>query len=111
MFSFLFSTLFATDQMTAPTTYNITKTIGQFLPFILIAVIFYFFIIRPQSKQRQLLSEMIKNLENGDKVITKGGIIGKISDISENFIILELHDGTKIKILKNAIISLMDEKE
>ncbi|MFA5075012.1 MAG: preprotein translocase subunit YajC [Candidatus Babeliales bacterium] len=111
MFTFLFSTLQAQNPIEAP------KAIGagpfgfliQILPLILIGIIFYFFIIRPQNKQRQLLKEMIDNLKTGDKVITKGGIIGTISISLENSFIIELYDGSKIEILKNAIISAIND--
>jgi preprotein translocase subunit YajC len=88
--------------------YNIMQIMSQLLPFILIAVIFYLFIIRPQNQQRKQLANMINNLKSGDKVITKGGIIGKISDIKENTLILELHDGTRVELLKHAVISMLD---
>lgn len=111
MFTFLFSTLQAQNPIEA------TKQMGagsfafliQILPLILIGVIFYFFIIKPQNRQRQLLKDMINNLKIGDRVITKGGIIGKISVSLENSFIIELYDGSKIEILKNAIISTIND--
>lgn len=124
MFNFLFSLAMATDQtnvaptsapiaapissVPAPASYNIMQIMSQLLPFILIAIIFYLFIIRPQNQQRKQLENMINNLKTGDGVITKGGIIGKVSDIKENTLILELHDGTKVELLKHAVISMLD---
>lgn len=98
----------ATSKVPAPTSYNIMQIMSQLLPFILIAIIFYLFIIRPQNQQRKQLENMINNLKAGDRVITKGGIIGKVSDIKENTLILELHDGTKVEFLKHAVISMLD---
>ncbi|MCF7799566.1 preprotein translocase subunit YajC [Candidatus Babeliales bacterium] len=111
MFTFLFSTLQAQNPL------ENVKQMGagsfsfliQILPLILIGVIFYFFIIRPQNRQRQLLKEMIDNLKIADRVITKGGIIGKISTSLENSFIIELYDGSKIEVLKNAIISTIND--
>ncbi len=115
MITFLFSILQAAKKTppAAPmipqtSTYNMMQMIGQFLPFILIIAIFYLFIIRPQSQQRKKLAKMINNLKPGDKIITKGGIIGTISQIKENTLIIQLHDGTKIEILKHAVISMFN---
>ena len=58
--------------------------IGQFIPIILIFVIFYFFLIRPQQKKVKEHKQMIENLKRGDKVITSGGIIGTIEKIMDN---------------------------
>jgi preprotein translocase subunit YajC len=116
MFNFLFSLAMAADQTSAlpiqstpvSTSFNFLQILSQLLPFILIALIFYLFIIRPQNQQRKQLAEMINNLKIGDKVITKGGIIGKIYQVQENTLILEMFDGTKAEFLKHAVISMLD---
>ena len=111
MFTFLFSMLNAADQAgstTQSTTMNAMGTIGQILPFILIGIVFYIFIIRPQSKQKQQLAQMIQNIKLENKVITKGGMIGEIEQILETSFIVKLHDGTKVEILKQAIISIIN---
>ena len=90
---------------------NILATISQFLPFVLIAVVFYFFIIRPQSKQRQKLKEMISNLKKGDKIITKGGIVGTIWEVSNSTFVIETQDETKMEVLKDAVIALMNDNK
>lgn len=115
MITFLFSVLNATQDIATQTsassqipTFNAMQTVMKFLPFILIALVFYFFIIRPQNQQRKQLSEMINNLQLGDKIITKGGIIGIIESIEENSFIIKLHDGTKIETLRHAIISTIN---
>ncbi|MFH1461629.1 MAG: preprotein translocase subunit YajC [bacterium] len=113
MFTLIFSFLNAAQQTTQTVTgYNMpsaVKALSQFLPFILIIAIFYFFLIRPQNKQRQALSNMIDNLNKNDKIITKGGVIAKIDQIKENSFIVELYDGTKMEILKHAVISIINE--
>ena len=58
--------------------------IGQFIPLILIFVIFYFFLIRPQQKKAKEHKIMVENLKKGDKVITSGGIVGKVDRIIDN---------------------------
>ena len=58
--------------------------IGQFIPLILIFVIFYFFLIRPQQKKVKEHKQMVENLKRGDQVVTSGGIIGTIERVMEN---------------------------
>ena len=76
----------------------------QFLPFLLIIVVFYFFMIRPQMKRQKDLRKYREALQKGDKVITTGGIYGKIDGIKDNHIIVEIDTNVKIKIDKSAIL-------
>ncbi|MCD6133130.1 MAG: preprotein translocase subunit YajC [Deltaproteobacteria bacterium] len=73
------------------------------LPFILIIVIFYLFLILPQQKQRKKHKEFVDSLKRGDKVITSSGIYGTITRIEEKVAYLEIADGVNIRILKNNI--------
>ena len=78
--------------------------IGQFIPLILIFVIFYFFLIRPQQKKVREHREMVKNLKRGDEVITSGGIIGKVDRVFEDDRIeLQIADGVRVQIIRNTI--------
>jgi preprotein translocase subunit YajC len=70
---------------------------------VLIIVVFYFFMIRPQSKKNKEIQKFRENLKKGDKVVTIGGIHGKIVDIDGNIAIIEVEGGTKLKIEKSAI--------
>jgi preprotein translocase subunit YajC len=70
----------------------------------LIIVIFYFFMIRPQMKRQKELTNYRKSLKKGDKVITTGGIYGKISDIKDQYVFVEISDNVIIKIDFNAIL-------
>ncbi len=81
----------------------------QFLPFILIFVIFYFFLIRPQSKRQKQHQQFVSALKRGDQVITASGIFGKISGITDKFVTLEVSDGVNIRILKSQIASSITE--
>lgn len=77
------------------------------LPFFAaILAIFYFFIIRPQSRKLKEHQSLIGGLKRGDEVITNGGILGIIEGITEKFITLKIDDGVKIKILKTQIAGL-----
>jgi len=78
--------------------------IMSFLPLIAIVVVFYFFMIRPQMKKAKEQKKYIEALKKGDKILTIGGIYGKIIEVREDAtIIMEVEDGTKMKISKNAV--------
>ncbi len=84
-----------------------TPTIWDQLPFFgLILAIFYFFIIRPQSRKLKEHQTLLSGLKRGDEVITNGGILGTIEGLTEKFITLKIDDGVKIKILKTQIAGL-----
>ncbi|MBI9052382.1 MAG: preprotein translocase subunit YajC [Bacteroidales bacterium] len=78
--------------------------IMQFLPLLLIIVVFYFFMIRPQMKRQKDLKKYREALQKGDKVVTTGGIYGKINEIKDAHIIVEIDTNVKIKIDKSAIL-------
>ena len=76
--------------------------IGQFIPLILIFVIFYFFLIRPQQKKVKEHKVMVENLKRGDKVITAGGIVGVVERIIDNEKVeVEISDNVKVEIIKS----------
>lgn|SRR5574344_28348 len=82
----------------------------QFLPFILIIVIFYFFMIRPQQKRQKELNKFREALKKGDKVVTTGGLYGKVSEIKDNGrIIVEIAEGVKVTFDKSAIVMDMSD--
>ena len=76
--------------------------IGQFIPLILIFVIFYFFLIRPQQKKVKEHKIMVENLKRGEKVITVGGIVGTIDRIIDaEKVEVEIADNVKVEIIKS----------
>jgi len=77
--------------------------IATFLPIILIIVVFYFFMIRPQAKKTKELKKFRENLQRGDKIITIGGIHGKILEVGETNLVIEVEGQTKLKIEKSAV--------
>jgi preprotein translocase subunit YajC len=85
----------------------------QLLPMVFIFVIFYFLLIKPMRKKQKTTQEMLSKLKKGDEVITGGGIFGRISALDEErgFVILQIGDTTKIKVLRSAIASLASEPE
>jgi len=70
-------------------------------------VLFYFFLIRPQSKRAKEQKAMIEALSKGDEVVTQGGILGKITRVSENFVTLEISNDVSIQVQKASIGALM----
>ena len=79
---------------------------AQFIPLILIFVIFYFFLIRPQQKKVKEHKIMTQNLKRGDEVITSGGIIGTVDRVLEDDRIeLNISEGVKVQVIKNTIQS------
>ena len=76
--------------------------IGQFIPLILILVIFYFFLIRPQQKKVKDHKIMVGNLKRGDKVVTSGGIIGTVESVMENDKAeIKISDSVNVEIIKS----------
>lgn len=80
----------------------------SFLPLILMMVIFYFLLIRPQQKKQRDLQKTVENLKKGDKVVTAGGVIGTITSIQNDYVVLKVGDSenTKIEVLKSAVSGL-----
>lgn len=77
--------------------------IGAFLPLILIVLVFYLFFIRPQMKKQKQLRQYRESLKKGDKVITIGGIHGKIVEEQERSFTIEVEEGNKLRVEKSAI--------
>ena len=78
--------------------------IAQIIPLVLIIVVFYFFMIRPQMKKQKETKKYIESLKVNDKILTIGGIYGTVNKINDDgTIIMAVEDGTKMKISKNAI--------
>ena len=82
-----------------------------FLPLILIMVIFYFLMIMPAQRRQKKVNEMLKNLKNGDKVITNGGIYGTIVGLEDDAIQLRIAEQVKIKVSRSAIAGLQLESK
>lgn len=70
---------------------------------VLIFVIFYFFMIRPQSKRQKEIKKFQDSLENGKTVITSGGIYGKVREVKDGYVLIEIADGVKIRVNKNMV--------
>ena len=79
----------------------------SFLPLILIFAVFYFMLIRPQMKRAKEHKKLVSELSKGDEVVTNGGLLGKITEVSDSFVTLELADNIEIKLQRHAVTNVM----
>lgn len=89
-----------------------TPTLTQFLPLIFIAAMFYLILLRPQQREQKRRQETLNALKKNDRVVTTGGIIGTIADLSADnrFVTLKVDDSTRIRFLRSAIHGLLEDK-
>ena len=86
--------------------------IGQFIPLILIFVIFYFFLIRPQQKKIKDHKQMVSELKRGDEIITSGGIVGKIEKILGNDKVeIIISDNVTVQVVQSTIQGLLNKSD
>jgi preprotein translocase subunit YajC len=83
------------------------STLTTILPLVLIFVVFYFLLIRPQTKRAKEHKEMVAKLATGDEVVTTGGILGKVTGVNDNFVTVEIASGVEIKVQKFQVAQLM----
>ncbi|MCX5873519.1 MAG: preprotein translocase subunit YajC [Deltaproteobacteria bacterium] len=82
------------------------QSLIQFLPIVLIFVVFYFLLIRPQQKKAKEHKTLLENLKKGDSVITQGGIYGKVVAIQDQVVILEIADKVRVRMARPYIAGL-----
>lgn len=98
---------FISDAMAEGAAASQTDPIMGLLPFVILFVVFYFFLIRPQSKRVKEHKNMLTNLNKGDEVVTNGGMLGIIKEIGENFVTLQIADNVDVKVQKQFVANLM----
>ena len=82
------------------------------LPFVLIFVVFYFLLIRPQQKRAKEHKSMVEALKRGDKVVTSGGIVGKVSKVvDDQYVEVEIASDVKVKVVRSTIGQVMDKTQ
>lgn len=89
-------------------TMNIINTVW---PFLLMGLIFYFMLYRPQKKEQKKRAEMLSALKKGAKIVTLGGVCGEITKVNEHIIMLEIAEGIEVKVVKGAVSHLLEEIE
>jgi preprotein translocase subunit YajC len=101
--SFFISDAFAE----APAAAGGADALTGLLPLVIFGVVLYFLMIRPQVKRQKEHRKMVEALAKGDEVVTNGGMAGKIIDIGENFIKVEVAEGVDVKVRRQAVESIM----
>ena len=81
--------------------------LAPLLMMVLFIVIFYFLLIRPQQKKAKEHQAMLSKLAAGDEVVTAGGILGRVTEVSDQFVTIEVSDGVRLKVQKYQVTSLM----
>lgn len=81
--------------------------LASFLPLIILFAVFYFLLIRPQSKRAKEHKNMVASLAKGDEVVTNGGILGTITEIDDNYATLKVADNVEIKVQRPSISTLV----
>jgi preprotein translocase subunit YajC len=82
-------------------------TLASFLPLILIFVLFYFLLIRPQQKRQKEHQQMVTALSAGDEVVSGGGLLGKVTEVGEQFVTVEIANNVSVKMQKHTISSVV----
>lgn len=77
------------------------------LPLIVLFIVFYFMLIRPQSVRMKEHKRMIDSLAKGDEIITNGGLLGKITQLGENFVVIELANNVEVKLQRHAVATVV----
>ena len=101
LIDFILSPAYAQAQQQAP------SAMMQFAPLVILIVIFYFLLIRPQMKRSKEHRQMLGSLSKGDEIITGGGLAGRVTQIGENYISLEVSEGVTVKLQKAAVSSVL----
>jgi preprotein translocase subunit YajC len=83
------------------------SSIGSMLPLILMFVVLYFVMIRPQMRRQKEARAMVEALAKGDEVATAGGVLGRITGLGDQYLTLEIANGVEIKIQRNAVVQVL----
>ncbi|MFZ9297947.1 MAG: preprotein translocase subunit YajC [Hylemonella sp.] len=91
----------------APAAASTQDSLLSMLPIVLMFVVLYFIMIRPQMKKQKEHKAMVEALAKGDEVVTAGGILGKVSRIGDNFIGVELAEGVEVQLQRQAVVQVL----
>lgn len=83
------------------------ESLAGLLPIVLLFVIFYFLLIRPQQKRAKEHRQMVEGLSKGDEVVTQGGLLGRVTQVADNFITVEVSDGVEVRVQRHMVGALM----
>jgi len=79
----------------------------SFLPLVILFVIFYFLLIRPQQKKAKEHKTMVANIAKGDEIVTQGGILGKVTNVSETILTCQIADNVEVKVQSHAVATVL----
>jgi len=82
----------------------------SFVPLIVLFVLFYFFLIRPQQKKAKQHKEMVAGLKKGDHAVTNGGLMGRIAAVDDNYVTMEVANNVQVKVQRHAIQTLVPKQ-
>ena len=82
-------------------------SLGQMLPLVLMFVVLYFIMIRPQMKKQKEHKAMIEAIAKGDEVVTSGGVIGRVAKVGESFVQLEVANGVELQLQRSAVVQVL----
>lgn len=97
------------DAMAAEPAAGPAEGLFAFLPLVVIFIIFYFLLIRPQSKRMKAHKAMVASLEKGAEVVTNGGLYGKITKVGENHVEVEIADNTVVQVQRDSISTVLPQ--
>ena len=83
--------------------------LATLFPFLVIGVVFYFLLWRPQSQQRKRHQTMLEGMKKGDRVVTQGGVIGKVVKVTDQEVTVEIADNVRVRVVKGMIIDVSDK--
>jgi preprotein translocase subunit YajC len=86
---------------------GMTGLVSSLLPFLLIILVFYFLILRPQQKRQKERQKLLESIKKGDKVITSGGVHGTVEGIEEKTVLVKIAENTKVKVDRSAITAIV----
>ncbi|OUD16200.1 preprotein translocase subunit YajC [Thioflexithrix psekupsensis] len=81
--------------------------LASLIPLVLLFVVFYFLLIRPQTKRVKEHKQMVEALAKGDEVVTNGGLLGKITELGDNFLVIEIATGVEVKIQRMSVAAVL----
>lgn len=103
----LLSLIISDAQAADPAPAGAAGGLMSFLPLIVIFVIFYFLLIRPQTKRAKEHREMVAKLGKGDEVVTSGGILGRVTDLEDAYLTVEVANGVAVKVQRHAVTQVL----
>lgn len=98
---------FISDAMAQAAPAGQGNPIMSFLPLVILFVIFYFLLIRPQQKKAKEHKQMVENLSKGDEIVTQGGILGKVTDVSDSYLTCKIADNVEVKVQSHAVATVL----